>query len=353
MNLRPILLLPVLLLLQPSSVQGETRVSEESIRLSTDTMRQREAGFLMEEGMEDQISGVVRVIYHDTRGDLWFGTQDGVCRYDGAVLVYYDIRNEYDQGITVKDIVEDKDGNIWFGTTGGVTRFDGEFFTSFTEEDGLLDRDVWCLFADRERGIWIGTYGGVCRFDGKTFSPFPLPPAAKRDPNRGVSSRTIVWCIAEDHAGNMWFAAEGSVYKHGGEALSRVPVMEEESETHVSRILEDSNRNLWFSTAYKGLIRFDGHAFTNISVTAGLSGTEVGRVCEDESGNIWFPVENVGVYRYDGTSFKKFSEADGLASTAAHFAYTDREGRVWLGGWKGAYCLNGDSFVNVTRDGPW
>ncbi len=335
-----------------SDTHAETTKSEASISLAAKDLPEFKTDPFVKESQGNQISGVVRRMFQDRGGNLWFATQNGVSRYDGASLTYFDIRDKFGGAVTGKSFVEDKEGNLWLGTTGGLTRYDGSYFTTFTDDDGLCDNDVWSMLVDSSGTIWIGTLGGVCKFDGTTFTPFPIPAATERDYNRGVWSPTVVWDITEDRAGNMWFVASAGVYKHDGETLQRVPVMEQDSETHVTSISEDRSGNLWFSTYDKGLIRFDGETFTNLTQQEGLSGLEVGDAYEDSSGNIWFPAEDVGLYRYDGTSVTGFSAKHGLAGRPFS-VFEDRDERLWCVGLMGAYRLDGEAFVNVTRDGPW
>ena len=84
-----------------------------------------------------------------------------------------------------------------------------------------------------------------------------------------------------------------------------------------------------------------------------LVGIAVGVVHEDRSGNIWISAHGRAVYRYDGSSFANFSEGEGVNTGVAMCIAEDDRGRIWCGGFGGTFRLDGDSFVNVTRDGPW
>src|ERR1700712_3940086 len=80
----------------------------------------------------------VTCIIQDKMGFLWFGTQNGLNRYDGYQFTVY--RNDpTDSGSLsnnyIKSLVEDADGNLWVGTWGGgINRFDPEkiSFTHYT-----------------------------------------------------------------------------------------------------------------------------------------------------------------------------------------------------------------------------
>jgi ligand-binding sensor domain-containing protein len=304
----------------------------------------------------DAISAFVRRIFQDSKGDLWFGTNgDGVCRFDGRSLTYYSIQEGFG-GVAVRGIVEDKDGNVWFATSGGVTKYDRQSFVNFTVEDGLNHDDVWSIYIDRAGTLWVGTHDGACRFDETSggFKPFALPSAPKLDPLRGVSSLKIVHSIMEDRAGNMWFAVgAGGVHKWDGDSLTNISKKDGLCGNSVNSILEDKDGDLWFATHHNGVCRYDGTSFTNITETEGLSGTEVWSLYEDTSGNIWFPSEGFGVYRYDGESYANFFTDQGLDSPAVQCTFEDREGRLWAGGYLGLYRLDGESFVGVSKDGPW
>src|SRR5688572_26524594 len=83
-----------------------------------------------------QVSTYITHMHQDRKGNIWFGTNgDGVCRYDGKTLAYFNEAEGF--GATgVRDIIEDENGDLWFATTGGgVTRFDGKHFTNYTAAD--------------------------------------------------------------------------------------------------------------------------------------------------------------------------------------------------------------------------
>ena len=64
----------------------------------------------------------------------------------------------------VRTLLEDQGGTLWFGTNGGVSRYDGATFTAFTTQDGLVDNEVRTLLEDRAGNLWFGTDNGISRF---------------------------------------------------------------------------------------------------------------------------------------------------------------------------------------------
>jgi len=315
--------------------------------------------------IEDQITRFVRRIFEDSTGAMWFGTNgDGVIRCAGPLvkralalgwfpegaLEYFSI-NEGFGGVAVRGIVEDAQGNVWFGTEGGVTRYDGHSFTNYTEADGLASNDVWSIAIDRDGLIWVGTLEGISRFDGEEFTPFAIPDA-EPDPLRGVTSAKIVHSIMEDSKGRMWFGTGGGAYVFDGQSLTNISAKDGLCGDSVNCILEGRDGTMWFATHHTGVCSWDGAAFTHFDEDHGVEGIEAWSLLEDSAGNVWFPVEHSGVYRFDGKTFTNFAKKDGLASPGVQCVFEDRAGRIWAGGWLGLYCFDGTSFTNVTATEP-
>lgn len=85
--------------------------------------------------------------------------------------VHYDTKDGL-AGSTVYDMCQDKDGFLWFATENGLSRFDGAGFKNYTVKDGLPDNEVLKLFADSKGRVWIGTFNKeVCFFyDGRIYN---------------------------------------------------------------------------------------------------------------------------------------------------------------------------------------
>lgn len=298
------------------------------------------------------ISQFVRRIHEDRRGHLWLGTNgDGVARWNGEALEFFSLPQGFG-GVAVRGIVEGADGSLWFGTEGGLTKYDGASFTNYTERDGLVSDDVWCLAFDRGGELWIGTLQGLCRFDGARFTAFALPDA-EPDPTVGVTSARMVRSITEDRAGRLWFGTNGGAWVYDGSSLRNYREADGLANDNVNSIVEDRRGRLWFATHHKGVCHLDGETFTVITEADGVEGTEVWDLYMDRAGEIWFPVENSGLYRFNGKTFRRYRETEGLTSNAIQCTYQDRAGRLWFGGHGGLFRLEGDAVLAVTRAGPW
>ena len=210
------------------------------------------------------------------------------------------------------------------------------------------------MLEDSQGNFWFGTVAGACRYDGKAFSPFTLPAAARDDYPTGVSSPRVIWSTYEDSEGNIWFATNGAgVYRYDSTSLTNLSAQDGLCGDFVSGIVQDRLGNLWFATLNHGICRYDGQAFTQFTKADGVNGDEVCQVYQDRAGNIWFPSEGYGVYRYDDKSMTNFGQKDGLGILAVQSIFEDTQERLWFGGGGGLYRYDGETFIKVTKQGPW
>src|SRR5690606_31691614 len=91
------------------------KVLADSIRQLADNLPEFRTSLNSKEYEGNQISGVIRTVFQDRNKNYWFGTQNGLCRYDGYELVYFDLKASNGQSVVVHAILEDKSGHIWIG----------------------------------------------------------------------------------------------------------------------------------------------------------------------------------------------------------------------------------------------
>ncbi len=300
------------------------------------------------------VSQYIRSIFQDSKGNLWFGTFEGIVRYDEKTLTYFSNPEGFISQ-SVFAISEDKNGNLWIGTDQGVYKYDGKVFKNYNQKNGLNHIDISRkgILVDQSGTIWVGTHGGVYRYDpsadskdGKIFSLFQqLPPIN----NAG---------IMEDKSGNIWFASSNKgVFRYDGKTIINIAEKEELGENYAGGIAEDNAGNMWF-TMKNGICKYDGKTLTEFTSKDGLGGTEFWGIIIEQSGIIWITARG-STTRFDTSvpisnpnAFTVFTSVDGF-TCCVQSMFQDKSGRIWWGTGQGLYRFDGKRFYQVKQKGPW
>jgi hypothetical protein len=117
-------------------------------------------------------------------------------------------------GNMVYDMCQDYKGFLWFGTDNGLSRFDGKNFRTYTVKDGLPDNEVLSLYEDKQQRLWIGTFNNELCFlkDGKFFrsgrDTIFSGVQPKSRPFFFYEEDNILWIVCERHI-YLWPVNEG------------------------------------------------------------------------------------------------------------------------------------------------
>jgi PKD domain/Secretion system C-terminal sorting domain len=138
----------------------------------------------------------------DTQGNKWFGTENGVSKFDGRTWTNYDRNNSGLPHYRVYSIAIDAQGTKWFGTFDGVSKFDGRIWTHYNSNNsGLAYDQVIAIAIDAQGNKWFGIHDGVSKFDGTNWTTY-------NSRNSGLSRHFVV-TVTADSQGNMWFGSKG------------------------------------------------------------------------------------------------------------------------------------------------
>ena len=307
----------------------------------------------------------VRCGLQDKAGNLWFGTtSQGVYRFDGRSFTNFTT----DDGLssnTVGSILEDKAGNIWFGSDAGICRYDGKTITvvplssaaaGFSPPVNDLNTRITpsSMLLDKSGTIWVGTSKGVYCYNGSSFSPFL---ANDKVINKNGLRLTMVQSMLEDKNGNIWFTTwfEG-LCRYDGTSLTN---FKPNGEVWFAGLLEDKNGDIWIGRRSKGVCRYDGKSFTNVTQNGILDACCIYAMVGDKAGNIWFATEaddmtkretTGGVWRYDGKTFKNYTTEDGLTNDAVFCVVKDNKGNIWFGTRNTGLCrYDGKTFTKFSE----
>jgi transcriptional regulator with GAF, ATPase, and Fis domain/ligand-binding sensor domain-containing protein len=302
----------------------------------------------------------VYAIAQDREGYLWFGTQEGLNRFDGYEFTVF--ANDPDDPSSISDesirtVVADSDGNIWIGTdAGGLSRFDSatQSFTNYlhdpTNPASISDNRVRVIVEDSEGMLWIGTDGsGVDRFDRTTGEFTHFAPDLE---NPRAISGAHIWDILEDSAGDLWVATDAGLnkfdrqrgtfahFRNDPEDASSI------SDDSLRALFEDSNGQFWIGTEFGGLNRLDRrngtfeHFLHDKSDPLSISANRINTIYEDNTGVLWIgTVEGLNAWNPDSKNFDRYFQDQGNPYSLSHdnvlSIFQDRGGVLWVGTYDG------------------
>ncbi|MGH7242871.1 MAG: ligand-binding sensor domain-containing protein [Phycisphaerales bacterium] len=307
-------------------------------------------------------SSEVRCAAQDRAGDLWFGTTgEGVHRYDGKGFIQYTVQDGLPSNI-VWSALADTDGQLWFGTDAGLCRWNGERMELVplpplkSEAPGTPVNPsrlaVWSLLQDSRGIIWIATGDGMFVSKRGAITPFLNDPVIA---NPSKLQLKMVDGMLEDRQGNIWFASgmppglEG-LCRFDGASLTQ---FNPGGQRWIRTVVEDSNGTLWMGTRSGGVWRYDGNEFTPFSEKRGTGSP----MLVDHAGNIWFGGEEdnsglnlSGVWRYDGKTFENFKIGNGFGGYGCWSITQDRNGNIWMGTRNtGLYRFDGKGLIYLSE----
>ncbi len=316
------------------------------------------------------VGPVVPVIFQDSRGVLWFGSdRGGVSRFDGNNFIPYAGDSNVFRGIT-KKIVEDKWGHVWFLSQhpsegdGVISRYDGTTFSYVNDGN--------CLTVDNAGDVWIGGNNSITRYTALNSQeipqPFPINITATSIARINVifqSNDDTYWLGGNDAQGvliisfqqdtNMWQVS--TLRRH-----ENLPNISKERSVHV--IMQDAENNLWFG-GKSLLLKYDGTQFEEILNTTIDPTKQTGTpqntlslqdqnvyVNSDSHGRIWFSDEQQLSW-WDGEKLQRLRSfsLDANPNTFLHgsFEIEDAWNKLWFASQSGAHLYDNKYFEENTE----
>jgi ligand-binding sensor domain-containing protein/two-component sensor histidine kinase len=326
--------------------------------------------------IEQELSqNTINCIYQDSEGFMWFGTEDGLNRYDGynfKIFRQHPLDSNTISHNWIWDICEDENGHIWVATWFGLNRihtnlnYVTRFLPDKNNQNSVSNSRPTSIKVHKNGNLWIATWGGGINYFDSTSEKFY---SFKHDPNDGNSINTnFVRTLYIDTKNYLWIGTwEGLCYTNldsletGKKArfvrlASKFQSVKKIGKNKVISIIEDKNGKIWVGTMFNGAYCID---FKKGKVSSyqydpkksnSLSSNRIGSIYQDSHNKIWIATQNEGLNYYDpimdGFIHYKIdkSKSTSLNTNALTKLFEDNSGNLWIGS-----VTNGINKLNLNR----
>jgi signal transduction histidine kinase/ligand-binding sensor domain-containing protein/DNA-binding response OmpR family regulator len=274
-------------------------------------------------------NNMVHCAFQDSKGWMWFGTAEGLNRFDGYNFVWYmsDAKDSTKlKGNSVRCIYEDNKGFLWFGSgVGGVSRFDRK---TGVFKNYLDDKSVTAIKALDDNNLWLSTTSGLYLLNTSTGKSKVFQKSNKEGWIHNDSINDIEYGPDK----KLWIATYKGLYVYDKTTnkFNSIIYQDGNVEDEAISIFFD-NENAWIGTYYSGFYIYNLKTKSVehlIPDSRSERSKTVRKIMKDQKGIYWIGTRG-GLYLYDKET-RKFS----------FYSYSDRE----------QSSLGNNSIADIIRD---
>ncbi len=325
-------------------------------------------------------SDTIRAVTQDKDGVMWFGTDNGLAKYDGRRVQAVNLEGMNAEKILALKI--DTKGALWIGTDAGAARFSNGQFYPIEETFGKSIVSVSeteygkIIFGSDDGQIFQLSQNAENNFVVETILPQPLFIENNEKSLKLTSLSTIgdkfilgtfgyglmsveqaetqevisrprpyfVTALQKDNNGDLWFGAQvrrndGGLYF--AKDVERPNKIADETGT-VAALAFEANNDLWIGTTERGAYHFRGterlEHFTFENTAGGLRSNNIYTVFVDRENVVWFGTDK-GVCRFDASSPFNQTISDDKNSNFVRTLYQTKDGRIIVGTNRGLFTF--------------
>ena len=293
-------------------------------------------------------NNTVSSILKDSDGFMWFGTFNGLARYDGySFTTFLNTPNDTQSisGNYARILYETNDKKLLVGTRfNGLNIFNrqSETFKRYTHKDddtsSISSNFIIALHQDKKENLWVGTEGALDRFNSKTGVFTHYYPFNK--------VRNYICSITEDEDGNIWVYGLSNKLGKLNPVTNTFSYVQYSDNIGLSNeanfgggMIYEGNGIFWIGNTLEGVCRLNTKTGAKEVFSVEnhkLKSNSVLSIRKDSDGNIWIGTDGGGlsVYRHTTGSVETFTRSNdlsSLSSNAIYSVYESEPGLLWVG----------------------
>ena len=292
-------------------------------------------------------------IIQDRKGYMWFGTRNGLIKYDGYVFTtfQYDPLNKNSLPTNFANhLCEDSLNNIWIAGDYGLTKFDqrkGVFINFLHDKNNkfsIPSDNVSCLSTDRQGTVWIGTDNGLCFYDYQSGKFINLNTTILSD----SLYVTVINYLMMDHDGLLWIATSEGINIYNP-STKKITLFQPDDKSYlivskeINCLMEDHSGEIWMGLGEHGIYRYNPKTkFSKVYLHSKTDSNSIGSddidcIFEDSHHIIWCGGYESGlnIYNRETDNFKVYhADVDDIHSLNCDHIMNvreDRSGVIWIG----------------------
>ncbi len=256
---------------------------------------------------------------------IWFGTNNGLVRFDGKTFRVFDTRTTPAiKNNRILNMFESLDRSLWICTNGGgLVRYANSQFSYYTTAEGIADDIVWNIFQDSHKILWLCTPSGL---------------------SCGVQQYSTV----SDR--------QDTTYRFFKPILWRTSSHTEPMDIQPSLVFESSDGTIYVGTKNKGLFQLHRQSDSSYLATpCVLPGRDASFAIHDmeedpQTHRIWVATER-GLYTVSTSMLQSYNPTNDprLNGLIFEVEYAPKQQQLWLGGNFGLLRYSDSVIVEMTQ----
>lgn len=268
-----------------------------------------------ETGLPD--SGI-RALHHDSTGNLWVGGSRGGLAKVTAQQWYA----QQPVGTLINRLLTDSEQQLWIGTEGGGLFRLGPNNQSqhWLQADGLPFDAIYSLLEDKTGRIWVGTGAGLVYFQQDKLISL----------NLANINQSRIFALAERDNGQILIGSERGLFQYDPVTQQLTELL---AEVPVTAILLQQEL-IWMGTVDRGLLRYSEGEWEQLGLAEGLPNNRVLDLLLDRENSLWVGT-NGGVFRLRDAPFTTYQIQHGLADDFVRAVLSHKDGCIYVGSSRG------------------
>ncbi len=305
---------------------------------------------------------LVLSIAQDNEGFMWFGTKDGLNKYDGYKFKVFQNEPNNPNSISsnyISALFTDRNGNLWIGTENGIVNVysavSQEFQRISLPLSNLKSKNTDVINAiaqDKTGDFWIGTIGsGIFRipFLNKQYDSTKIKQYYNDKSGQFNLCSNIIKKILIDEKGAIWIGTDKGLNRMDPKTttissfyfnVKHPNAPRSDTDFSISAISKADNDNLWFGTR-SGLVKFNTidksyKVFPHHLSIFRYGWGEINEIVQDKRGSLWLATPGE-LMRFDLKTFKYESvkndplKTESISYNSISSLFFDRTNILWVG----------------------